>query len=229
MRRLPVYLLIDTSGSMKGEPIKAVNNGLVLLIRSLKQNPMLVENTYISIISFDRYVKEVLPLTEVDCLEEVPSLVTPASNPTHMGKALEFLIEKLDQDLIQNTKESAGDYKPLLFLITDGHPSDIGLYRTMAGKINVTEGHKTFGLVVACAAGPHARIEPLLLLTDRDHVCVLSDMDEDSFAEFFICVSQSIPVNKWVPLPHAPKDMVPGPVADPFAEQDPASDAGEGV
>ena len=30
MRRLPVYILLDTSGSMKGEPIHSVNVGLNL-------------------------------------------------------------------------------------------------------------------------------------------------------------------------------------------------------
>ncbi len=32
MRRLPVYLLLDTSGSMYGEPIAAVKNGVEMLL-----------------------------------------------------------------------------------------------------------------------------------------------------------------------------------------------------
>ena len=39
MRRLPVYLLIDTSGSMKGEPIESVKVGLEALVSSLRTNP----------------------------------------------------------------------------------------------------------------------------------------------------------------------------------------------
>jgi uncharacterized protein YegL len=39
MRRLPVYLLLDTSGSMTGEPIEAVKNGVQVMISSLRQNP----------------------------------------------------------------------------------------------------------------------------------------------------------------------------------------------
>ena len=39
MRRLPVYLVLDTSGSMYGEPIEAVNNGLHTLISTLSSDP----------------------------------------------------------------------------------------------------------------------------------------------------------------------------------------------
>lgn len=39
MRRLPVYLLLDTSGSMHGEPIEAVKNGVQTLLTTLKQDP----------------------------------------------------------------------------------------------------------------------------------------------------------------------------------------------
>ena len=39
MRRLPVYLLLDTSGSMAGEPIEAVKNGVQMMLHSLRQNP----------------------------------------------------------------------------------------------------------------------------------------------------------------------------------------------
>ncbi len=40
MRRLPVYLLLDTSGSMHGEPIEAVKNGVQTLLTTLKQDHM---------------------------------------------------------------------------------------------------------------------------------------------------------------------------------------------
>ena len=38
-RRLPVYLLIDTSGSMHGEPIEAVRSGIRLLQDTLNSDP----------------------------------------------------------------------------------------------------------------------------------------------------------------------------------------------
>ncbi|MCF1958341.1 tellurium resistance protein TerY, partial [Escherichia coli] len=49
MRRLPVYLLLDTSTSMYGEPIAAVKNGVEMLLSTLRQDPYALETAYISI------------------------------------------------------------------------------------------------------------------------------------------------------------------------------------
>jgi uncharacterized protein with von Willebrand factor type A (vWA) domain len=65
MRRLPVYLLLDTSGSMTGEPIEAVKNGVQVMISSLRQNPQAIETAFISIITFDSVAKQVVPLTDL--------------------------------------------------------------------------------------------------------------------------------------------------------------------
>lgn len=48
-RRLPVYILIDTSGSMKGEPIESVKVGLSDMIASLRLDPYALETACISI------------------------------------------------------------------------------------------------------------------------------------------------------------------------------------
>ena len=59
MRRLPVYLLLDTSGSMMGEPIEAVKNGVDTLVSSLRQDPYALETAHLSIISFDTHAKQI--------------------------------------------------------------------------------------------------------------------------------------------------------------------------
>ena len=46
-RRLPVYILIDTSGSMRGEPIQSVNSGLQNMLSTLKQDPFALESVWI--------------------------------------------------------------------------------------------------------------------------------------------------------------------------------------
>ena len=51
-RRLPVYLLLDVSGSMTGEPITAVQNGVQTMVSALMGDPQALESAYISVITF---------------------------------------------------------------------------------------------------------------------------------------------------------------------------------
>ena len=94
MRRLPVYILIDTSGSMKGEPIESVKVGLESMLTSLRQDPFALESACISIITYDRDVKCLVPLTPLEDMQ-LPNIITPDSGPTHTGAALKMLCENM--------------------------------------------------------------------------------------------------------------------------------------
>ena len=87
MRRLPVYFLLDTSGSMYGEPIEALNNALSGMINTLRTDAQALDSLWISIITFDREVREIVPLTELASFQ-LPSISCPQSGPTHTVLAL---------------------------------------------------------------------------------------------------------------------------------------------
>ncbi len=61
MQRLPVYLLIDTSGSMRGESIHSVNVGVQAMLSALRQDPYALESVHISIITYDNEAREYVP------------------------------------------------------------------------------------------------------------------------------------------------------------------------
>lgn len=108
-RRLLTYICIDTSGSMKGEPIEAVNVGLQSLLSALRQNPYALESVYLSISTFDTLIKNVLPLT---ALEDVvlPTISCPDSGATFLGKMLENIVQAVKKIafLQQRNKKAIG-------------------------------------------------------------------------------------------------------------------------
>ena len=187
MRRLPVYLLIDTSGSMTGEPIESVKVGLEAMLSSLRGDLFALESANISIITYDREVKIILPLTPLEDIQ-LPEITCPESGPTNMGAALKTLCKQIDSEVHLSTPTQKGDWMPLLFLMTDGKPSDIMEYNEAIPEVK----KRKFATIVACAAGSKAKTEPLQQLTDQ--VYTLDTMDKSSFSQFFKWVSSSIGV-----------------------------------
>lgn len=187
VRRLPVYILLDTSGSMRGEPIHSVNVGLQAMLSALRQDPYALESVYLSIITFDVEAKEYLPLTALDEVK-LRDVVAPDAGATFMGAALELLLHCVDRDVKKTTGDAKGDWRPLLFLMTDGSPSDLYAYREAIPEIK----KRNFGSILACAAGPKAKQAALLELTDR--VVTLDTMDSAAFAGFFKWVSASVAI-----------------------------------
>lgn len=185
MRRLPVYFLLDTSGSMFGEPIEALNNALSGMVNTLRTDPQALDSLWVSIITFDRDVKELVPLTELPNFQ-LPPITCPQSGPTHTGRALEVLCEKVKREVRRGSATEKGDWKPLLFLFTDGKPSDLQLYRDMLPQVRALH----FGAIVACAAGHLASDTLLKELTDT--VIHLDTTDSATLKTFFKWVSDTI-------------------------------------
>ena len=172
---------------MTGEPIESVKVGLEAMLSSLRGDPFALESANISIITYDRDVKVILPLTPLADIQ-LPAITCPESGPTNMGAALKTLCKQIDSEVHLSTPTQKGDWMPLLFLMTDGKPSDIMEYNEAIPEVK----KRKFATIVACAAGSKAKTEPLQQLTDQ--VYTLDTMDRSSFSQFFKWVSSSIGV-----------------------------------
>lgn len=181
MRRLPVYLLLDTSASMTGEPIEALRKGIDIMIGALRKNPQAIESVYISIITFNSTAQVLIPLTD---LASFQMSELKASGQTALGAALTLLTDRITLEVKKNSMEAKGDWKPIVFIMTDGAPID-----------NWEKGASYFSTcktayTVACAAGSHAKTSILKQITP--HVISLDKADEDSMSRFFLWMSSSI-------------------------------------
>lgn len=181
MRRLPVYLLLDTSGSMSGEPIEAVKNGVQVLVSTLRQDPYALETAYLSIISFDSQARQLVPLTELAAFQ-LPTLA--ATGMTALGGALALLAQRIETEVAKTTADQKGDWKPLVFLMTDGSPTDS--WQQGFAKLKQVGT----GIIVACAAGPAADTKVLQQITET--VVRLDTTDSATIKAFFKWVSASV-------------------------------------
>ena len=179
-RRLPVYLVLDVSGSMTGEPIEAVRNGLTMLVNALRGEPQALETAYLSVITFESVAKQIVPLTDLISFQE-PQL--KAGGATSLGEALQLLSKKIDTEVIKGTAEEKGDWKPLVFIMTDGMPTD-------NWQKGASEIKKRKATIVACAAGFDADTNILKQITEI--VVELKSASKNDIAAFFKWVTASI-------------------------------------
>jgi uncharacterized protein YegL len=181
MRRLPVYLLLDTSGSMMGEPIEAVKNGVQTMASALRQDPYALETAYLSIITFNSTANQLVPLTELTSFQTPP---LDASGTTSFGAALTLIANIAQTEVKKTTAEAKGDWKPIVFIMTDGMPTD----DWQRGLLDFQK--QKWGMVVACAAGQ--AVDTSILKQITEVVVQLDTADSASFKAFFKWVSSSI-------------------------------------
>lgn len=183
-RRLPVYLLLDCSGSMSGEPIEAVKEGIRSLVTDLKSDPQALETAYLSVITFNVKAEQVMPLTELMQFEDP---VIQARGATALGSALRLLRECIDREVRKSTSEQKGDWKPLVFMLTDGVPTD-----EWEAEANLLRRANPAN-IVACAAGAYANTSVLREITEN--VVVMNSLSAGDLAQFFAWVSGSIKIS----------------------------------
>lgn len=119
-QRCPCLLLLDTSGSMHGRPIEELNAGLQTLKTELQSDSLASKRVELSIVTFGPAQVE-MEFTSANIFSP-PQLNSSGATP--MGEAIETGLELLRAR--KNSYRQAGVpyYRPWVFLITDGSPTD---------------------------------------------------------------------------------------------------------
>lgn len=183
MRRLPIYFLVDISESMVGAPIEEVQQGMRTIVQNLRVDPYALETVFVSIIAFAGKATTLSPLTE---LYKFYPPQFPIGGGTSLGKGLEALMDDIDKSVQKTTKELKGDWKPIIFLFTDGNPTDN--YSSAFKRWNSKyRGHCN---LVAISIGDNVNVLTLAQLTDD--ILLLKETDAESFSQFFKWITASI-------------------------------------
>lgn len=118
VRALPVFILADTSGSMDGEKIQALNNALREMVTSLKSVEDIRGEFKVGIITFGG---DVILHQELENVEHISLTELRARGNTPMGAAISLVTKLInDKSVVPSTA-----YTPTIVLVSDGMPTDI--------------------------------------------------------------------------------------------------------
>jgi len=147
--RCPCILLLDTSGSMSGEPLRQLNEGYAKFINELIDDPLAAKRVEVCVVNFG----PVQMHQDFSTPDEIHPEDLTVTGDTPMGAAIEFALEELKARKTVYQEAGVSYYRPWVFLITDGAPTDswtraaaaireggVALCRTVSLAVEFTEG-----------------------------------------------------------------------------------------
>ena len=182
--RTPCVLVLDCSGSMRGEPINQLNAGLVALEKELKEDIDASSRVQILIIKAFGKDEAVISSDWVDAMNfTAPKM--EAGGLTPLGKAMELALEKIEKQKYIYDSCGVTSKRPWIFLISDGEPTDYG-WEQAAEKCKIAQEKKK--VVIHAVGTQGANLEKLAKFS----VMSPKRLTGLKFTEFFLWLSRSV-------------------------------------
>jgi uncharacterized protein YegL len=179
--RCPCVLLLDTSGSMGGEPINELNAGLALFKDELAADELAAKRVETAVVTFGGRVQTAMDFATLDAFA-APTLV--AGGETPMGAAILQACDLLESRKAQYKTNGITYYRPWIFMITDGAPTDP--WSAAAERVKDGESKKKFSFYAVAVKG--ARMDILKQISVKSPL----NLTELKFRELFQWLSTSL-------------------------------------
>lgn len=179
--RCPCILLLDTSGSMSGPPIQELNQGLVAFQQALQGDDLAAMRVEVAIVTYGGSPKVAQDFVTANRYQAQP---LQAGGGTPMGRAIDQALDMLEERKRIYRSHGVPYYRPWIFLITDGEPTDD--WRSAARRVHEEEARKA---VAFFAVGVEKADMKIL-----DQLCVRQAVRLQglNFREMFVWLSQSL-------------------------------------
>jgi uncharacterized protein YegL len=199
-RPMPLVILADRSGSMSGNKIMALNQGLQDAIQDLKADPQTSSNVLLALFSFGGNVSEDV-LFEPVSSSAIPML--SAGGDTPVGQCLRVVTARLaDKSLVPERA-----IRPVIALLSDGQPTDDYL-----PALNEFIHHRRAGqaIRICFAIGNDADREMLARFASAEYPVLEANEANKmkSFFQFVTWVSKSHSQGRTLP-DSPPPDLLP--------------------
>lgn len=127
---LPVYLVLDTSASMTGEPFKAAFNFIPRLISAMNKSTAVADRVRLGVITFDQTARVVATLSGKKELEDwykINKNIRTDGVSTIFSKVFELIKTEVAKGVENIRSQKIGgvyykSFRPAVFFITDGDP-----------------------------------------------------------------------------------------------------------
>ena len=180
--RCPCVLVLDTSGSMQGRPIAELNEGLAQFKRELLTDEMATKRVEVAVVGFGP-VQVLSPFATPDVF--VPPTLA-ANGDTPMGAAIAQAVSMVEQRKQEYKQFGIAYYRPWIFLITDGAPTDA--WQEAAASLQQGQREKKFQFFAVGVQG--ANMEILKQIAGAERTPLM--LKRLQFRELFSWLSNSL-------------------------------------